>query len=148
MDTPSTTATWLNEQATPLAIVFLVLALLLLILNLSARNRRIRMNKVRAGYNEDTFVSSLLAYGFDPMLARTAYQYLQEQQRISFPIKPEDFLDEDLGLDSDDLDQTVIALLRLCGRIYQPGLRDAPLVTVEDLVRFVQASPRSSQIAA
>jgi hypothetical protein len=57
-------------------------------------------------------------------------------------------LDEDLGLDMVDLDETVRDVFQLTRRRYQPGLRHTPLVTVEDLVRFVQASPRLVEQAA
>jgi hypothetical protein len=148
MQTPSTTSIWLNEQAWPLLVMFLFIAFLIGTLYISARNRRIKMNEERAGINEDTFVSSLLGFGFDPVIARATYQYLQEKQRVAFPIEASDLLDEDLGLDSDDVEESVVDLLGLTGRLHQPGLRHAPLVTVEDLVRYIQASPRVSERAA
>ena len=106
------------------------------------------MNEMRSGANEDTFVNSLLAYGFDSKIARTTYRYLQEKQNVSFPIEAGDLLDEDLGLGSEDVDETLIALLRENDRLHQPGIVLSPIVTVEDLVRFVQASPRLSELAA
>jgi hypothetical protein len=120
----------------------------MLVLYLSARARQRKMNEARAGINEDTFVNSLLIYGFDPMVARTTFHYLQEKQNVSFPIQASDLLDEDLGLDIEDLEQSVHDILALTARLYQPGIRYTPLVTVEDLVRFVQASPRLSELAA
>jgi hypothetical protein len=39
-------------------------------------------------------------------------------------------------------------LLAETGRIYLPGLLDSPLVTVEDLVRTIQASPRREKMVA
>ena len=148
MQTPSTTWIWISEQAVPLGIIVALLALVLLVLYLSARSRRLKMNEARAGINEDTFVNSLSIYGFDPLIARTTFRYLQEKQNVSFPIEASDQLDEDLGLDIEDLKESIHDLLELCGRLYQPGLNHTPLVTVEDLVRFVQASPRLSEMAA
>jgi hypothetical protein len=100
------------------------------------------MNEARSGTNEDTFVDSLIVYGFDPEISRTVYRYLQERQNVHFPIEATDLLDEDLGLDVADLEQTQREVFELTRRLYQPGLRHTPLVTVEDLVRFIQASPR------
>jgi hypothetical protein len=148
MQTPSTTSIWLSEQAIPLAIIVALLGLVLLVLYLSARARRMKMNEARAGINEDTFVNALEIYGFDPLVARTTFRYLQEKQRVSFPIEASDQLDEDLGLDVVDVEESVRDLIELTGRIYQPGLRHSPLVTVEDLVRFLQASPRVALMAA
>jgi hypothetical protein len=148
MQTPSTLYIWLSEQALPLAAIVVFVALVMIVLSVSARNRRVRLNRSRAGTNEDTFVEALVVYGFDPQISRTVYRYLQEEQNVHFPIEPTDLLDEDLGLDLVDLDETVRDVLQLARRLYQPGLRHEPLVTVEDLVRFVQASPRLIERAA
>ena len=148
MQTPSTVSIWLSEQAGPLGIILLLLSFVMIVLYLSARNRRTQMNKERSGANEDTFVNSLLIYGFDPLISRSTYRYLQEHQLVSFPIQADDLLDEDLGLSSRDVEETIIDLLAITERLYQPGLKPAPLVTVEDLVRLIQASPRLSEIAA
>lgn len=148
MQTPSTTWIWLSEQAVPLAIIVAFVALVFVALYASARSRRRKMNEARSHLNEDTFVNSLLMYGFDPVISRTTFRYLQEKQRVSFPIESTDQLDEDLGLGLSDVEESVQDILRLTGRLYQPGLQDAPLVTVEDLVRLIQASPRLSELAA
>jgi hypothetical protein len=148
MQTPSTVPIWLSEQAVPLLTIVALLGVVLAVLYLSARRRRSTMNKVRAGATEETFVQSLLVYGFDANLARTTYQYLQQKQGVNFPIEAPDKLDEDLGLSLGDLDQSIRELLRLTHRTYLPGLKHRPLVTVEDLVRLIQASPRSAELAA
>ena len=148
MQTPSTLSIWLSEQAVPLAIILVLAALVMIVLSVSARNRRVRLNQARAGTNEDTFVESLVVYGFDPQISRAVYSYLQEKQNVHFPIEATDLLDEDLGLDLVDLEETVRDVLQLTRRQYQPGLRHEPLVTVEDLVRFIQASPRLIERAA
>jgi hypothetical protein len=148
MQTPSTTWIWLSEQAVPLAIIVALLAFVFIVLYASARSRRRKMNEARSHLNEDTFVNSLLIYGFDPVISRTTFRYFREKQRVSFPIEAADHLDEDLGLDLADVEESVHDILRLTDRLYQPGLRDAPLVTVEDLVRLIQASPRLSELAA
>jgi hypothetical protein len=148
MQIPSTTWIWLSEQAVPLAIIVAFLAFVFIALYVSARSRRRKMNESRSHVNEGTFVNSLLIYGFDPVISRTTYRYLQEKQRVSFPIEATDHLDEELGLDLTDVEESVHDILRLTDRLYQPGLKDAPLVTVEDLVRLIQASPRLSELAA
>jgi hypothetical protein len=148
MQTPSTTGIWLIEQAGPLAIIVAFIVFVFAVLYLSARRRRARMNAARSHVNEDTFVHSLQIYGFDPAIARTTYRYLQEKQNVHFPIEATDHLDEDLGLGVSDVDESIQDILALSGRVHQPGLQDAPLVTVEDLVRLIQASPRRSEMAA
>jgi hypothetical protein len=148
MEIPNTFERWLSDQAVPLAVIVGLVAFVMIVLWVSARNRRVRMNRTRSGTNEDTFVESLVVYGFDPQISSTVYRYLQEKQNVHFPIEATDLLDEDLGLDMVDLDETVRDVFQLTRRLYQPGLRHTPLVTVEDLVRFVQASPRIIEQAA
>ncbi len=148
MEIPSTLSIWLSEQAWPLGIIVVLLASVMIILYLSARARQRRMNEARSHVNEDTFVQSLVDFGFDPIIARTTYRYLQDKQNVSFPIQAEDLLDEDLGLDLVDVDETIVDILAITQRQHQPGLRHSPIITVEDLVRFIQASPRLSELAA
>ena len=148
MQVPTDLSIWLSQQARPLFVIVALLALIFITLYLSARARTIRMNAVRSGLNEDTFVNSLLPYGFDPFLARTTYRYLQQEQKVSFPIKASDLLDEDFGLDVGGLRKSIFDILALTDRDYQPGLQHSPIVSVEDLVRFIQASPRRSLLAA
>ena len=148
MQTPSSLSTWLGEQALPLALIVLLLAFVMIVLYLSARSRRMKMNEERSGVSEDTFVAFLATYGFDSNIARSTYRYLQDTQNVSFPIQAEDLLDEDLGLDSEDIRESVRDLLAINHRLHQPGLHHEPLVTVEDLVRFLQRSPRLTQLAA
>jgi hypothetical protein len=148
MSTPETLQIWLSEQAVPLLVVSAALLLGFAILYISARGRRSKMISRRSGLSEDTFVEDLAPFGFDPSVARETYRYLQERQNITFPILPLDALDEDLGLDSEDVEQTIHELLDLTGREHLPGLLHSPLVNVEDLVRYIQASPRRLQSSA
>ena len=148
MQIPNTLSIWLSEQFWPLVTIAVVLALVLFSLYVSARSRRVRMNESRSGINEDTFVTGLEVDGFDRAIARTTYRYLQEKQNVSFPIHSDDLLDEDLGLDNADVQESMLDLLAATGRLFQPGLQHMPIITVEDLVRFVQASPRLSELAA
>jgi hypothetical protein len=148
MQIPTDPWIWFKEQAGPLAIIVALLAFVMIVLYVSARSRRVKMLEKRSGVNEDTFVQSLSVYGFDPVIARTTFRYLQEKQNVSFPIEATDQLDEDLGLDLGDIDESLRDILQITGRLYQPGLKYNPLVTVEDLVRLAQAMPRISELAA
>ena len=148
MQIPSTLSIWLSQQAWPLALITCFLALVLFSLYWSARSRRVKMNALRSGVNEETFVDALEVDGFDRFISSSTYRYMQEHQNVHFPIHSDDLLDEDLGLDSEDVEQSIRELLIECGRVYQPGLKHTPIVTVEDLVRLLQASPRVTQMAA
>ena len=109
---------------------------------LSAQSRRSSLVRDRSGRTEETFAEYLAGYGFDPEISRVTYRYLQRVQKVAFPIEPSDDLDRNLGLDGEEIEQTVRDLLAETGRSYLPGLLDSPLVTVVDLVRHIQASPR------
>ena len=144
MGTPESLSIWFRGQAWPILIGLLCVGLVYVLLKVSADRRLHKLSKQREGVNETTFSEHLVRYGFDPLITRSTYRYLQEVQLVQFPIVPGDALDEDLGLDSEDVDQTVRELSIALHREYTPGLRYAPLVTVEDLVRLLQASPRLS----
>jgi hypothetical protein len=133
---------WLGEQIVPVAFIGFAILMGIAMVYLSAQSRRSALVRDRAGRTEETFADYLAAYGFDPGIARTTYRYLQEVQRVGFPIVPMDDLDRDLSLDDEAVNQTLRDLLEQTGREYLPGLLTSPLVTVVDLMRCIQASPR------
>jgi hypothetical protein len=142
MDTPDSLSVWLKDQSWPIAIILGLIILTFLALKFSAARRHKALANQREGVSEESFVGHLQKYGFDPMITGAAYRYLQEVQLVNFPILPGDALDEDLGLDTEDIEQTVSELTEALARDRSPGLRHTPIVTVEDLVRLLQASPR------
>jgi hypothetical protein len=148
MFTPDSVSIWLKEQAWPIAIILLLAVAVFILLKLSVIHRRAVLSRQREGDTEQTFVENLARYNFDPLITATTYRYLQQVQRIRFPILPSDALDEDLGLDCEDVNQTVRELLVALKREEAPGLRHEPMMTVEDLVRHLQASPRKRQQSA
>jgi len=133
---------WMGEQAMPLFFLGFALLMGLALLYISAQSRQAALVRDRSGRSEETFTEYLAAYGFDPEIARATYRYLQQVHGIAFPILPKDDLDRDLGLNDDEVRQALRDLLNEAGRAYLPGLIDAPVVKVVDLVRYVQASPR------
>lgn len=145
---PYTLQIWLSEQAVPLAIILGILVAGFLLLKISASRRKHALLRERAGHTEDTFVEHLSNFGFDPTIARATYQYLQQEQNVHFPIFLTDHLDEDLGLGLGELEESKIALARESGRELRPGLRHEQIITVEDLIRFIQASPRRREMVA
>jgi hypothetical protein len=145
---PDSIPLWVRQQARPLEILFGVFAAGLVLLRLSAWFRTYSLRRKRKGITQETFTAQLMQYGFDPVIASSTYRYLQEVQLVPFPIVPGDVLDQDLGLDSTDVDQTVRDLTIALRRELSPGLTPAPPVTVEDLIRLLQASPRISRTTA
>ncbi len=148
MVTPDTLSIWLREQAWPIGIILFLVAAALVVLKLSAQRRHAALVRERAGVTETSFVDHLANFNFDPVITGATYRYLQTVQLVKFPILPGDALDEDLGLDSEDVEQTVRELLHSLRREESPGLRYEPLNTVEDLVRHLQASPRKAESIA
>lgn len=148
MVTPDTLTLWLREQALPLGILVAGILLGVLLLRISARRRYDALVREREGITEQTFTAHLERYGFDRVITSTTYRYLQDVQQVRFPILPSDALDEDLGMDSEDIQQSVRDLTFKLHREANLGLRSTPMVTVEDLVRLLQASPRKTLPAA
>jgi len=145
---PDSLPLWIKEQVLPVGIIVLGVLAAFLILRISARRRRNALVREREGVTEQTFTAHLERYGFDPFISSTAYRYLQQVQRVEFPILPGDALDEDLGLDSDDIQQSIRDLTARLNREPNFGIRSSPIATVEDLVRLLQASPRKGHSAA
>jgi hypothetical protein len=139
---------WVRHQAWPLGLLLGVLVIGVLLLRLSAWFRDHSLRRRRAAVTQESFTAHLQQYGFDPVITSSTYRYLREVQLVPFPILPSDALDEDLGLDSVDVDQTVRDLTIALRREFSPGLTPAPPVTVEDLIRLLQASPRISHTTA
>jgi hypothetical protein len=133
---------WLGEQIAPVFFIGFAILMGLAMVYFSAQSRRASLTRNRSGRTEETFAEFLAAYGFDQQIARMTYRYLQDVQKVGFPIDPRDDLDRDLGLDGEEVEQAVRDLLHQSGREYLPGLLESPLVTVLDLVRHIQASPR------
>ena len=148
MFTPNTVQIWLSEQAVPLALIIGVLVAGFLLLKVSASRRKHSLLRERAGHTEDTFVEHLNTFGFDPPIARSTYRYLQNEQNVHFPIFLTDHLDEDLGLGLAELEESKFALAQHSQREFRPGLRHEPIVTVEDLIRLIQSSPRRKEKVA
>jgi hypothetical protein len=142
MSTLSPVLHWLGEQFVALFFIGFAILMGIAMVYFSAQSRRSTLTRDRNGRNEETFAEFLAPYGFDPDIARATYRYLQTAQQIAFPIEPADDLDRVLGLDDEDVKQAVRDLLDETGREYLPGLLQSPLVTVVDLVRYIQASPR------
>jgi hypothetical protein len=85
-----------------------------------------------------------------PDLELSIYRYLNE--KTDLPVLAHATLVEDLGLSDAQLGETIYELLAMNGREYSPGLFTYPLITVEDLVLYIEASPRveieSSEVSA
>lgn len=144
MQTPTNLSLWLNDQAWPIGILIGLIVLTYIALKHSAARRRAELARAREGVTEETFSDYMAQFGFDRTITASTYRYLQQVQLVDFPILPSDKLDEDLGLDHEDVEQTVNEMSAALNRQRNPGLIQTPLVTVEDLVRLLQASPRIS----
>ncbi len=128
-------------------LIFVVAAVtvfgILLLLRVHALRARRGLLPRRPGHTEDSFVHHVASFGLHPRIARTTYRYLQRSCKVRFPILVEDSLREDLGLDQRALIEATRALLlengRESGQHYMPN----SLVTVGDLIGFIQSSARA-----
>jgi hypothetical protein len=141
MQTPDTLRAWMADQALPFGLLLAFLAAGLLVVFVSGLMRKSRLASHRAGRDEASFVNELLPLGYELRLCRSAYLYLKQEQQISFPILPEDRLDQDLGLYDTDVTDMVNHLLAVNGRTRDAHSPHASLITVQDVLKYVQASP-------
>lgn len=139
---------WLANHAWPLWLLLAAVVLSIVLLRISAWSRDHRLRRRRAGVTQETFTAQLEQYGFDPVITSATFRYLREVQLIPFPVLPGDDLENDLGLLPEDVEATVRDLTMALRREYMPGLQPTPLVTVEDLIRLLQASPRIAKTGA
>ena len=141
MRTISITA-WLGHHAWPIWLLLAAVVLCIVLLRISAWSREHRLRRKRAGVTQETFTAQLQQYGFDPVITSSTFRYMREVQLVPFPVLPGDDLENDLGLTPEEVDQSVRDLSIALRREYSPGLQPTPLVTVEDLIRLLQAEPR------
>jgi hypothetical protein len=139
---------WLGHHAWPLWLLLALVVACVALLRLSAWFREHTLRRNRAGVTQETFTAQLEQYGFDPVITGSTFRYLREVQAIPFPVLPGDDLEKDLDLTAEEINQTVRDLTLALRREYSPGLQSTPLVTVEDLIRLLQASPRVSKTGA
>ena len=139
---------WLGHHAWPLWLLLALIVACVALLRLSAWYREHRLRRQRAGITEATFTAQLEQYGFDPVITSSTFRYLREVQLIPFPVLPGDDLEKDLGLAPEDVHQAVRDLTLALRREYSPGLQPILPVTVEDLIRLLQASPRITKTGA
>ena len=138
-------AEWLQTQSGLLGLLLAVLILALAALYVLAKGRESRLARRGAGYDVDTFVRQIEDRGLDPVIARTVYDYLRRVRKVPFPIKPEDALDQRLGLAGRDRQGAPEDILALTRREARPALVAEAPETVEELVRYAQLSPEPRQ---
>jgi hypothetical protein len=138
----SSISAWLGHHAWPLWLLLAAVVVCIVLLRISAWARDSRIRRKRRGVTQETFTAQLEQYGFDPVITSATFRYLREVQLVPFPVLPGDDLDTELGLSPEEVEQSVRDLSIGLRREYSPGLQPVPLVTVEDLIRLLQASPR------
>ena len=136
------TGSWLSQHSVRIAALGLP-AIALCVIGL-ARSRRENIypnaRKNRPESAARSFAHLLESHGFDPAIALATYCYLDENTGGTLPIQPEDALEGDLGLNPDEIEHTLLALLALLGR--KPALQwqRQSIQTVEDLIAVLQAA--------
>jgi len=124
----------------PVPAFFLALGVTFSILG-ARRSQRIAAE--RAGESICHFARAFERRSVDPWILRATYEHLATSQ--GFPIRADDRLGEDLGIDADDLGFEVVEIAARCGRDPE-GAEANPwydkLVRVCDLVLFLEHQPR------
>jgi len=137
----------------PLLILGASVAIMLVSVVQNSR-RRTRLRTTRESRAEEsicTFVRALSIREFDTWVVRAVFEQLQNDLRDCcerFPLRPSDRLLEDLRIDPDDLDEVLVwQIAQRSGRSLS-DCRANPyygsVVTIEDLIRFFCAQPKSA----
>jgi hypothetical protein len=147
MNNMQTFPDWAMEQLGPLGIFLVIAGIAFLFFFLLSRWREWDFARKRSSYHVDDFVRDMRVRGVSEEVSRAGYEIIQTEQRVRFPIMPEDALDEQLGITDIDLMDTLVSILGRTGREKKAGLMYMPLITVEDLLKLVQVSPISRQTA-
>ena len=146
----SVVAIWLLVRAYPFAPVGAALAIGLLYLFERRRVARYRaLAAARRGEGLCTFVRGFPRHDRDPYVLRAVYEELAPYfaiGKVVVPVRPADALEDDLALDDEELEFAAESIARRCGRTLTEVAANpfyGRLKTVEDLVRFFYAQPRS-----
>jgi hypothetical protein len=145
MNNMQTLSDWSMEQLGPLGIFLVIAGIAFVFFFLLARWREWDFARSRSGYGTDDFIRDMRIRGISEDVSRAGYEVIQNEQKVRFPIMPEDALDEQLGITDIDLMDTLVSILTRTGREKKAGLMHLPLVTVEDLLKLVQVSPKVHQ---
>jgi hypothetical protein len=129
------------EQLGPLGIFLVIAGVAFLFFFMLSRWREWDFARKRNGYTIDDFVRDMRVRGISEEVSRAGYEVIQQEQRVRFPVMPDDHLDEQLGITDIDLMDTLVSVLTRTGKERKAGLMYMPLVTVEDLLKLVQVSP-------
>jgi hypothetical protein len=141
MDQKQSFADWVIQQIGPLGVFLIVIAILFFFFYILSRWREWNFARSRRGYDVESFVRDMADRGVDEIVSRTGYEVMQREQKVRFPILPEDELDELLGIAGEDLNETMQSIMSRTGRLKTLGLRQMPHETVADMLKYVQASP-------
>ena len=125
-----------------------VLSVVACVYILAKERRASQSTGFRTDASARSFAKLLQSHGFDPAIALATYWYLQETQGRRFPIMPSDTLEVDLGLNPEEVEHTLLALMALLGRKPALGWHRASVTTVDDLIRVLQSAPQSSATIA
>jgi hypothetical protein len=129
------------DRFVPFSILGGCLVMGLVVLYISGATRQRRMATSRQGEDVESFVAYLSSFGFDASIARSTYEYLVNEENVTFPVHHSDRLNRDLRISETEVDRMVDNLLRMNGRECPPGTRPANFLTVEDVLRHIQSCP-------
>ncbi|MDE3104976.1 MAG: hypothetical protein KGK08_07355 [Acidobacteriota bacterium] len=141
---------WLSEHVLPLILV-LCLTVLASVFYYLAYTRKVASALLRGeatpvpaagGYPPPHRVvaSSAAAHDLDPEVLRAAHVYLHQTRGVGQLVPPAARLTEEIGLSASEIRAAAAELVQSCGR--KAPAADLPiLVTLADLVRYVQSAP-------
>ena len=114
--------------------------------------RRTKEHFIRRSRLEETkeeFLQYFEDNGLSTVLASSVHEYLIDwMNRIDFPVRPNDKFADIYGIVDEDLDDLVIGIAHVNNLVVPSDTSywQSPVVTIEDLVRFISSFTRESQL--
>jgi hypothetical protein len=136
---------WLLNDGSAFSAFLIFLAVGCAVISYAARGQKKQLWEYRAGYDVECFVREMTAAGYDAEVCRTVYYYIEDRHRIDFPILPTDDLYTVLGVTDETIQRAMPELMQATGREPRIGRLMKQLTTVEDLVRFVDSAPLTTE---
>jgi len=117
------------------------------VVSILANRRFKRLKEERKEESICTFARALPARDYDTWVVRAVYEELARM--VPVPLRPLDLLDEDLGIDGLDLDDTARVISHRCGRSLGDTKKNpmwGRVKTVEDVVLFLENQPKTANL--
>jgi hypothetical protein len=101
--------------------------------------------QIRAEDKKEDFINYFIKKGISEALVHSVYKYLQNWMSFyEFPVRPQDKIAVIYGICEEDLDDLIIEIAKINNYDVPKDTNywGRPIITVEDLIRFIDSFPK------